>query len=196
MSFLATIKGKTGNELYAHLVKEAEKEVAAAMQMPLKDQYRHDQYYQPKFFRLTNLISECQRFEALGLKISPADVIDVLFKCKLLFAAQDEDEYMKRIGGGMKNFGLWRDKSNGAVVRIISARPKAPSPLPLCRRTPRRFAPFGRRSSTRQRLGLRLPSAAFPRIAVNMQLVAVNAEFCAVNEQVCAGNATFCVGAR
>ncbi|HUB86336.1 MAG TPA: hypothetical protein VMB22_00475 [Verrucomicrobiae bacterium] len=122
MSFLTTIKGKIGNELYAHLEKEAENEVAAAMQMPLKDQYRQDQYFRPKFFRLLNLLSECQRFEALGLKISPADVIDVLFKSKLLFAAQDEDEYMKRIGGGMKNFGLWRDKSNGTVDQIIERK--------------------------------------------------------------------------
>jgi hypothetical protein len=122
MSFLATVKGKIGNELYALLEKEAEKEVAAAIQMPLKDQYRQDQHYWPKFFRLTNLLSECQRFEALGLRISPADVIDALFKCKLLFAAQNEDEYMQRIGGGMRNFGLWRYKSSGTVDEIIEQR--------------------------------------------------------------------------
>ncbi len=96
MSFLETVKGKIGSELYSRLEKEAEKEIAAAIQMPLKDQYGQDQYYRPRFFQLTNLLNECQRFEKLGLKISPADVISILFKCKLLFAAQSEDEYADR----------------------------------------------------------------------------------------------------
>lgn len=120
MSFLETIKVKIGGELYSRLEKEAEKEVAAAIQMPLKDQYGQDQYHRPKFFRMLDLLNECRRFEELGLKISPTDVIDILFKCKMLFAAQSEDEYMKRIGGGMHNFGLWREKTSGTVDVIIN----------------------------------------------------------------------------
>jgi hypothetical protein len=120
MSFLETVKAKIGCELYSRLEKVAENEVAAAIQMPLKDQYRQDQYYRPKFFQLTELLNECRRFEELGLKISPADVISILFKCKLLFAAQSDDEYMKRIGGGMHNCGLWRDKTSGTIDTVIN----------------------------------------------------------------------------
>ena len=68
---------------------------------------------------LAELFSERQRFEELGLKISPLDVIDILFKCKMVFAVQDENEYMKRIGGGMENIGLWREKATGTVDLII-----------------------------------------------------------------------------
>ncbi len=118
MSFLGTIKRKIGDNLYSCLEKEAEKEVAMAIQMPLKDQYRQEQYHWPRFL-LAELFSERQRFEELGLKISPLDVIDILFKCKMLFAVQDENEYMKRIGGGMENIGLWREKATGTVDLII-----------------------------------------------------------------------------
>ncbi|MCX6902258.1 MAG: hypothetical protein NTW03_02005 [Verrucomicrobia bacterium] len=118
MSFLGTVKGKIGSEIYSRLQNEAEKEVAIAMQMPLRNQYGDEQYYQPRFV-LAELLPECRRFEELGLKISPVDIVNILFKCKMLLAAKSEDEYMKRIGGGMRNVGLWRDKTIGALGLII-----------------------------------------------------------------------------
>lgn len=118
MSFLETAKGKIGAELYLRLENEAEKEVASAIQMPLRDKWGQEQYHWPKFL-LADFFSERQCFEELGLKISPLDVIDILFKCKMLFAVQSQDEYMKRIGGGMQNNGLWRDKSGGTLDAII-----------------------------------------------------------------------------
>lgn len=119
MSFLETIKKQIGDELYSRLEKEAEKEVALAMKMPLKDKWGQEQYYRQRFL-LAELLSECKRFEEIGLKISPVDIVLALFRCKMLFAAQGEDEYMKRIGGGMHNFGLWRDKSKGPLDTIIN----------------------------------------------------------------------------
>ena len=119
MSFLETVKGRIGVQLYSRLENEAEKEVASAIQMPLRDKWGQEQYHWPKFL-LAELFPERQRFEELGLKISPLDVIDILFKCKMLFAVQSQDEYMKRIGGGMQNNGLWRDKSGGTVDAIIN----------------------------------------------------------------------------
>jgi hypothetical protein len=118
MSFLTTLKEKIGNELYTHLEKEAEKEVALAMQMPLRNQFGDEQYYSPRFI-LAELLPECRSFEELGLKISPVDVVNILFRSKMLFAAQSEDEYMKRIGGGMRSFGLWRERSIGTVHVIV-----------------------------------------------------------------------------
>jgi len=119
MSFLETVKENIGIELYSRLENEAEKEVESAIQMPLQDKWRQEQYYRPEFL-LAKYFPERQRFEELGLKISPLDVINILFKCKMLFAVQSQDEYMHRIGGGMQNIGLWRDKSGRTVDTVIN----------------------------------------------------------------------------
>src|SRR5579864_2570152 len=44
MSFLDTIKAKVGNEVYLRIEKEAEKEVALAMQMPLTNENYEKNY--------------------------------------------------------------------------------------------------------------------------------------------------------
>lgn len=98
MSFLTTVKEKIGEDIYNKLFKEAEREVALAMQMPLENKYSEKQYYHPRYLlRLT--LEECKLFEERGLKISPADVINILFKCKILFAVSNENEYDQRSGG-------------------------------------------------------------------------------------------------
>jgi len=98
MSFLDTIKAKVGKASYGHIENEAEKEVALAMKMPLKDQYHQEQYYTPRFL-LGELLGEFESFEKAGLKVTPIDLVTILFKCKLLFACKTEHEFGQRGGG-------------------------------------------------------------------------------------------------
>jgi hypothetical protein len=114
MSFLETIKAKIGKESYSRLEKEAEKEVALAKRTALLDENHHDQFYTPRFL-LGELLAEFETFERAGLKLLPTDVLNVLFKCKLLFAAKTEHEYRQRGGGGsfFDNFAAlpqWSDR--------------------------------------------------------------------------------------
>lgn len=99
MPFRQTITTLVGAELYASLEAEAEKEVALALQMPLRDEYRQEKYYRCRPFR-GGLLKASEAFEMAGLKISPLDVTNILFRCKMLFAAENETEYRQRIGGG------------------------------------------------------------------------------------------------
>jgi hypothetical protein len=48
MSFKDTIKVRMGAELYGRIDTEAGREVALAMQMPLKDGFNEDQHYSPR----------------------------------------------------------------------------------------------------------------------------------------------------
>jgi hypothetical protein len=98
MSFLDTIKARVGNEAYGHIENLAEKEVARSMQMPLIDQYHQENYYSPRLL-LGETLSEFESFERSGLKITPRDLLNILFKCKLLFASQTEHEFGQRCGG-------------------------------------------------------------------------------------------------
>jgi|HubBroStandDraft_4_1064222.scaffolds.fasta_scaffold86722_1 hypothetical protein len=98
MSFLDTIKAKVGAETYRHIENVADKEVALAMEMPLRDQYHQEKYYQPRVL-LGELLSDFELFERVGLKIAPFDVVDILFKCKLLRASQTQHEFGQRCGG-------------------------------------------------------------------------------------------------
>lgn len=91
------LKEQIGTESYSHLEDEAEKEVALAIQMPLKDQWRQDKYYHRRFL-LTALLKECEEFENLGIKLSPLDVVHALFNCKLAFAVGSLDEFHQRGG--------------------------------------------------------------------------------------------------
>jgi len=98
MSFLDTIKTKAGQQSYLRIEQEAEKEVALAMRMDLLSKYHQENYYTPRFL-LGELLNEFESFERAGLKISPIDLIKILFKCKLLFASQTQQEYGQRCGG-------------------------------------------------------------------------------------------------
>lgn len=98
MSFLDTIKAKVGEQRYRHIENVAEKEVARAMQMPLKDKYHQEQYYSPRSV-VAELLGEFESFENAGLKVTPTDLVKILFRCKLLFASENEQEFGQRCGG-------------------------------------------------------------------------------------------------
>lgn len=115
MSFYDTIKAGIGADCFAHIEKESGAEVSLAMQKPLQDQYGTDQYHFPRLL-LREFQEDSHRFEKVGLKILPADVMDVLFGCKLLRATNSEKEYRQR-GGGFSPFGVrpvlpgWEEKA-------------------------------------------------------------------------------------
>jgi hypothetical protein len=98
MSFLDTIKAKVGGQCYRHIENVAEKEVALAMQMPLMDKYYQENYYSPRFV-VSELLGEFESFENAGIKVTPTDLVKILFKCKLLFASKNEHEFGQRCGG-------------------------------------------------------------------------------------------------
>lgn len=117
-----SLKQKVGSEIYLSLEREAEKEVALALAMPLIDKYRQDKYYRQRSF-IGGLVDESKIFQEKKIKISPLDVINILFRCKLLFATKSEDEYMKRTGGGsyvdeFQFMAKWSERSNnvGTVI--------------------------------------------------------------------------------
>jgi hypothetical protein len=97
MSFRDDIKAKISGERYARIQAEAEKEVALAMQMPLKDKFDQEQYYSPRLL-LREFGADFVHFEKVGLKILPLDLLWVLFRCKLLRAAESEKEFQQRGG--------------------------------------------------------------------------------------------------
>ena len=103
MNFLETITTRIGHDSYSRLKAAAEKEVALAMQMPLRNQWGQEQYYGQRFL-LGELLDECEHFQKLGLAILPTDIVNILFRCKLLFASPSPEEYGQRAGG---SFPLW-----------------------------------------------------------------------------------------
>jgi hypothetical protein len=98
MSEIDAIKAKVGEAALLHIENEAEKEVALAMQMELRDEIQRDRYYRPRSL-LVEFRSELESFEAAGIKISPMDLISILFKCKLRFACKTSTEFGQRCGG-------------------------------------------------------------------------------------------------
>lgn len=97
MLFRDEVKRKIGTECFARIEHQAEKEVALALKMPLKDQYNTEQFYQPRFL-LVEFQGDYERFERAGLKILPGDLVEILFRCKLLRAVSSEHEYQQRMG--------------------------------------------------------------------------------------------------
>lgn len=95
----ASVREQIGEEMYKTLEVEAEKEVALAMRLELQNKYREDRYYTRRQL-LTTLLKEHQSFQEKGLKISPLDVVNIIFEAKLLYAVKDEKEYDQRKGGG------------------------------------------------------------------------------------------------
>src|SRR3974390_1159788 len=99
MSYLNTIKGEIGQNAFARLEKEADKELSLALKMPLRNQYKDKQYYRKRVLA-GDLFQECEAFEKKGLRILPIDLVDAIFRAKLLFASQDEDSFLQRSGEG------------------------------------------------------------------------------------------------
>lgn len=137
MSFLETIKARVGVGTYDRLEGQAEKEVRLAMSMPLKDQYHQENYYKQRFL-LGELRTDFEAFENAGLKILPTDLVSVLFKCKLLFASQSEQEYRQR-GGGRYFFDdrfsgvRWTERSER--VDVLVERHVSQLETAICERT-------------------------------------------------------------
>jgi len=94
--------------------EESDKEVKLAKQAPLVDQYGTDKYYSARLL-LREFQEDCQRFEKVGLKLLPLDIVDVLFRCKLLRATDSEKEYRQRGGFSQLDIGpvspTWADKA-------------------------------------------------------------------------------------
>ncbi|MCF7841202.1 MAG: hypothetical protein K9N22_10535 [Candidatus Marinimicrobia bacterium] len=99
MDFLSRIKKTIGPAVYYKLEKIADIEVSLALNFSLKDTEGNDNYYRPRFL-IPDLLAECELFERCQLNISPVDVVNILFKCKLLFACNSEPEYRIRAGNG------------------------------------------------------------------------------------------------
>jgi hypothetical protein len=126
MSLRDAIKARVGVETYLRLEKAANDEVALATQMPLVDKYQQQKFYTPRPL-LGELLPECESFEQVGLKISPIDVVNVLFRCKILFACATEKEYRQRRGGfpALDDFGIgWGERVEGddALIEKYMAR--------------------------------------------------------------------------
>ena len=116
------LKTEIGEDLYSLLDKEANKEVALALQMPLLDEYKQEKYYHRRWL-LEELLKEFEIFEQKGLKITPLDVVNVLFESKLLFASQTDEEFIQRSGGGLRlndpTFSFdWREKQYAIEIVI------------------------------------------------------------------------------
>ena len=60
-------------------------------------------YYSPRFV-VSELLGEFESFENAGLKVTPTDLVKILFKCKLLFASKNEHEFGQRCGGLFPRF--------------------------------------------------------------------------------------------
>jgi hypothetical protein len=115
MSFLTEIKAKIGDDVFFILDKLAEKELASAKQMDLVDPSSHQKRWYRMNISASSVIEQAELFESRGLAIHPIDVVNILFKCKILFATNSEDEYDQRVGGtslGRQTFRpRWSDKS-------------------------------------------------------------------------------------
>jgi len=88
----------------------------------LKNEVNQDQFYTARLL-LEELIAECELFERAGLKVLPSDVVNILFRCKLLFAARTEHEYRQRGGGGsffddLAFYPQWSDRSERVEILI------------------------------------------------------------------------------
>lgn len=113
---VAQIKQTIGDDVYDRLEKQANAEVGLALAMPLIDQYRREKWYQQRYL-IPDLLPEIEHFHKLGLKFTPVDVINVLFRCKLAFALNVEDEYHRRAPGSLADESgfliHWAEKADG-----------------------------------------------------------------------------------
>ncbi len=109
MSYLDTIKNQIGQDRFERLEKEADRELSLALKTPLKNQYGEKQYYRKRVL-LGDLFLDCHFFDEKGLGILPTDLVDAIFRAKLLFASQDENSFLQRSGEGAYALGIWSRK--------------------------------------------------------------------------------------
>lgn len=91
MDFLTEIKETISAELYQKLDKYASSAFS-------KNFHSNTIPGQESFIEelLPLLVCECERFENLGMKISPIDVINILYKCKLVRSSKTETDYQTK----------------------------------------------------------------------------------------------------
>jgi len=109
MPYLDIIKNQIGQDRFARLEKEADKELSLALKTPLKSQYGDTQYYRKRVL-IGELFADCDFLDEKGLRILPTDLVDAMFRAKLLFASQDEDSFLQRSGEGSYALGIWSKK--------------------------------------------------------------------------------------
>lgn len=109
MSYLGTIKNQIGQDRFVHLEKEADIELSLALKSPLKSQYGDKQYYRRRIL-IGKLFADCDFFDEKGLRILPTDLVNAIFRAKLLFASQDEAAFLQRSGEGSSALGIWSKK--------------------------------------------------------------------------------------
>lgn len=117
-----TIEEKIGKEVYSRLDKVADNEVSLSLKMSLIDEYQNKSYYRQRYL-VEDLLNEYRLFEDLGLKFTPFDVVNILFRCKMFFAVDDQEEYSQRVGGGSyvddsKFIVNWQNKSKDLDIVI------------------------------------------------------------------------------
>ena len=90
------------------------------MQMPLTRENYEKNYYRQRFSLdqapPSDLLTSFASFENAGLKVSPTDLIKILFNCKLLFASKTEQEFGQR-RGNLSLFWRIRHTSYGGQRR-------------------------------------------------------------------------------
>lgn len=96
MSFIEEIKTVIGEELYSNLNKLANGVFSQKSQVYSNTPIGQNSYIEEI---LPKLVIECELFENKNLKISPIDVINILYKCKLVKASKTLEDYNKKIVG-------------------------------------------------------------------------------------------------
>jgi hypothetical protein len=109
MSYLDAIKNQIGQDRFDRLEREADKELSLALNTPLKNQYGDTQYYGKRVL-IGDLFPDCHFFDENGLGILPTDLVDAMFRAKLLFASHDKKSFEQRSGEGSYALGIWSHK--------------------------------------------------------------------------------------
>ena len=122
MSFREHIQSRITEELWARLTVIANAEVSLALQHSLTDSSGQRSYYRCRNW-LPLVLQESCECQRAGLRVSPTDIVNILFRCKLLFAVASEDEYRTRAGGSWldREWGFlvpWEDRSKGCDVLV------------------------------------------------------------------------------
>lgn len=117
MAFIDLIKSKIPQDVWNKLNKLAEDEVSIALNYPLKDRYQpyKDNFPYMQRFLMGELLDECDLFDKLDIKILPTEIIDILFRVKLIFVSKDQQSFYIRSNCRY----LWDKKSDG-IDKILT----------------------------------------------------------------------------
>src|SRR5207237_6278773 len=59
---------------------------------------------------IPKLFPDCDFFDTTGLRVLPMDLIDAMFRAKLLFACQEKECFYQRSGEGSGAISIWHHK--------------------------------------------------------------------------------------